>query len=360
MPAIQKTRLNTPTSVGNALDLCQGFAMYPIGTLRAGVSGESWTLPLIDGHWTIGPYDGAVLQLTIGCDFFFGICGPAYATDLTVEGTATDTDISLTASASQTIAGVVIGAGCTPKIDIRFSGWAIDDFSYKIAAPQLDLIGIIIGKLLDKQTEGSDDEGFFGLPSGASSSVVDKGPNALAQTGKVSLRPEFYFIFDLMQFIPQLRPLLLFLKKVGGSFSLGPTFNIVLPFELNVSKFRTAGHEYTVTGGSSKFTGARTGAATVGADELEVELTHHSSVEFGLGIGFELCVLKLFSLARHSRPFDILALLKVHTTTSPITNALKARYGATDTAPPMFPEHEMNQGQEYEILFEDAEVEVMA
>lgn len=348
MPTIPATRLSTPTTIGSALDLCQGFALYPIGTVRAGVSAENMKIPLVNTAVKVGPGSAASVSVRLTCGFYAGICGPAYATNLTVQGSADPTSIALDATDSETFAGLEIGLGLILNYKFDLAGWAVPDISVE-DSKELDLIGILIEYFLGKLGDGEEDEA--GLPSGASFAARKISFGGLAAAGTVSLRPEFFILINLLQFIPQLKPIIVFLKQVGGSLDIGPTINLVLPVTVRVDKVRTDGHEYTVSGGSSKLTGNRTGPSSAGPAELEVVLTHQSSVEFGFGLGFEFKVLKFFSIAQHTKPIDILKLVKLHTTTSPISNTLQGAFGAQGVAGFR---HAAGGGESgYEIHFED-------
>ena len=367
MPTIPKTVLDTGRTLGS-IDLCQGFALYPVGTLRAGFHAERKNLPTFQA----GPQVlGLALDVGFGVGFYAGICGPAYATELTVEGTADANHINLTTSNSHTTAGFEAGLGLILDIELKLRRWVIDvhfegsgwetklvddshwaDVTSVKLTKDIDLVEKLIDYLLGKFA-GAD----AGLPSGLSLAALERGED-LGRQGHITLRPEFYMIIDIAQHIPDptWQIYLKGWKKLGGTLDIGPTLNLTLPVTVTARKVRTAGVEYDVSppwnGGPNQLSGPKLAPSTVGASTIEIELEHKSSIEFGFGVGFEITFIKVFSIGWHSPAINIIGLvglpIGVH---KPMTNSIHAPYGATGAAPfgVEHPEH-----AEYDVIFEDA------
>jgi hypothetical protein len=371
MPAIPKTVLDTGRTLGS-IDLCKGFALYPMGTLRAGFHAERKTLPTFQA----GPQVlGLALDVVLGLGFYAGICGPAYATEITVEGTADANDIDLTTSNSHTTAGFEAGLGLILDIEVRLRRWVVDvhfkgsGWEKKLVddshwanvgsvklQKEVDLITILIDYVLGQKYPKSD----LSVPSGGALSAIERSED-LGKLGRVTLRPEFYMIIDIAKLIPDptWQGFLESWKLLGGTLDVGPTVNLTLPVTVTTKKVRTDGVEYDVappwSGGPNKLSGPKLAPSTVPASTIEIELEHKSSVEFGFGVGFEITFIKVFSIGWHSPAINIIGLvglpIGVH---APMTNSISAAYGAAGAAPFGVEHPGEHSESEYQVIFEDA------
>lgn len=352
MPEIPLTTVTTPLTRGS-LDLCKGVPLYPIGSLQAGVSGENVTGTIVDSRVTVG-LGAATARVRMGFGFYCGICGPAYATNLSLQGTTSGSTMNLATPTSDTVAGLEIGFGLTLDFVIDIAGWLAPDMSYQ-GRSTIDLVQKLLDGLLGRVSGGSYQKGELQMPSGASFAAREVDLGGLARTGTSSLRPEFFMILNVVNLFPSLKAANVALKEFGGSLEVGPTINLVMPVEIAVTGIRTDGLHHVVTGNvGNRLVGIESHPANVPAGTMEVVLTHRSSVEFGMGLGCNISVLKVFSLGGHTKPVDVFRLLNRPVILDPIETTLRAHY--TPAGP--IADSPAGGGEEgftpYHVVFEDA------
>jgi hypothetical protein len=333
MAIIAKTTLNTPCQLGG-LSLCKGFPLFPtLGSVDAGISSANSNSmhPIITAAPTVGLWR---CKAEVGYGFFFGICGPAYATMLALEGSADETRIDLTLSESETRAGLEAGSSLTLGFAVHIeqfagvrvvgSGWDrhLEAIWVGLGAVEFDLKIDLIGLLLDylesrkkKETDKPDDkqnhteEGKVSWASGTSLAAVGAAAGELASEGAVELFPSVSLLYDATDYFikelpgdlqAKLEQLREKLEELGGGLHMGPTLDIGCPVDVKITKVRTDGREYEeVEIEDGHLTGAVNPEAStdVGPSEIEVVLEH--SVGFSLGLGFEakIYIQKVFSLS---------------------------------------------------------------
>ncbi len=333
MATIAKTTLHTPCQLGG-LSLCKGFPLFPtLGSVDAGISGANsdGMHPIIVAAPTVGLWR---CKAEVGYGFFFGICGPAYATMLTLEGSADEASIDLTLSESETRAGLeagssltlgfgvhieqfagvrVVGSGWDRHLEAVWVGLGAVEFDLKI-----DLIGLLLDYLNSRKKKEADkpdekknhtEEGKISWASGTSLAAVGAGADELADEGAVELFPSVSLMYDATDYfvneLPdslknKLKQLREKLEGLGGGLHMGPTLDIGCPVDVKITKVRTDGREYhELEIENGQLTGAVNPEASsdVGPSEVEVVLEH--SVGFSLGLGFEakIYIQKVFSLS---------------------------------------------------------------
>lgn len=335
MAIVPATTLSTPRTAG-ALSLCKGFPIFS-ESINAGISAENVRFTLIN----VAPQLlGFKFSAVVAIEFFAGVCGPSWATDITVNGTHDGNTVDLDCISSHTTAGLVIGVGLTFECSFHLQVWGLrfvydrwhsrvegywsDVGGVQISIP-IDVMGLLIEYFLDKDN-GDEDSPWDNAATGLS--LLDDDQNGLAQDGSVEMRPELYQIINIIEFLPGMKPLIKFLDKVGGEVEVGPTVGLVLPVVLTADRVATSLSDYAVQGGNGKLTGSVVGPGTVENDQLGIRISSQSSIEIRVGFGFKLGVLKYFSVGARIDE-DILSLLRIPTTSGQVPHTIIGSYGAT-------------------------------
>lgn len=352
MPTIPKTQIATDPS----LDLASGFALFPIGTIRAGTSSNQQAESIIDEQPQIAAWRFAV---TASYNLVVGVCGPAYALRMNVAGATDGSGANLAVTDDSIVAGfeagcgIVFNAGVTvqqasPEFNWVGSGWSqhleIDTTWKDIGGIQttvrfdvLNLIGLIVALVTSKDQEltFSTLNHLTGEAAKFKSLLmIDQHTGDTLGNGKVSLEPKFSQTINLLKMQPEAKPLIEALEDVGGEISFGPEISFSLPTEVEVKRIYQGGVAYDVTAANNALAGtvstdadAVEAAGEVETDELSLVFEHTVSAELGIALAFEVSALKVFSLSRSTPDLDLLGLLDLRPTFGPYENGLTANIG---------------------------------
>lgn len=356
MPTIPKTQIATDPS----LDLAEGFALFPIGTIRAGASSNQRAESIMDVQPQIAAWRFGV---SASYNLVVGVCGPAYAVRMNVAGATDPTAASLAVTDDSIIAGFEAGCGivfnaainvqqASPEFNWVGSGWSqhleidttwkdIGGIETTIRFDVLNLIGLIVALVTSK-----DQDLTFATLSHLTGEaakfksllMIDQQSGDTLGNGKVSLEPKISTTINLLKTQPEAKPIIEALEAVGGEISFGPEISFLLPTEVEVKRIYQSGVAYdvaaangTLTGTVSTDTEAVEAAGDVDAGELTLVFEHTVAATLGIALSFEVSALKVFSLSQSTPDLDLLGLLDLRPTFGPYENSLNASLGPVTT-----------------------------
>lgn len=371
MTKIAKTRIGTSP----ALDICQGFALFPtIGTIRAG---RTFSAPpgkhiINSGRKTILLWQFAA---TVDYRIMAGICGPAYAVIMDVAGEVTDDTATLNVELDEAAAGVF--AGLTVFFPYHFqvrSGsvhwtwkkgfyttWKTswdkrDEKGFKIDVLK-ELIKFIQKKLKENKKEGDNkiEQQNIGMKGKSqekkkaegkpdekeedeieqdkdvevsSFAIYSQVKSQFAKLGELRPEPLFQLPIDIVPYIEPLAAVDAGLKALWGGLQLGPRLDFIVPVHVKPSGIAindTALDPPQVKSGKITATGAK--AVGTGPESLRLELTHKTEFKFGIALFTSISACKLFSLNESTPRLVLNELLGVKVQTRGYCNYLTSKVG---------------------------------
>ncbi len=346
MADIPKTRVSTPT-VDGYITVCKGFNLFADG--QAIDLGAQWNTTLSDVEPVVGLFK---VHIRVGFGLYTGICGPAYAADITLEG-ANDpvaNTLKLTASNSEVLAGFFMGFGLRfilvfdvwqMVIDAHWvsDGWSshleVDQYWSSIGRygfdTQFDLLMILIRFVLTGGEVPIIAPARF--PSGAGLAMIDSDVSGLQKSGHAAVEPKFGCIVNVLDYLAPGKALIKALDNVGATIQAGPTVTLSVPTTVDLKKIETWGQSFDVTTANGEVTGTYTGYGSADSS-LKLTLEHSSAIALSFGLGYTCSISKIFSTGAQTPSIDILGLLGITPHFGPFTHTIQALYGATDNPAP--------------------------
>ena len=348
MTEIKKTLIAT----SDPLSICQGFALFPqVGTIRAGVSVSDTTGSIFDTKNTL-----LVWRLTAdaGYDVFMGVCGPAYAAEMDLEGSFENSGLSLTVSEDAIQAGFFFGltVGLHFSINVEqyethivWKGWHthLESKWEKVGSIgpsiEVDMIELILTFIQAALEESGDENAFltkveqFTPKLLGSWGMYDEQKNKFVENGgKMVAKPTFNIPIDITSLVPELKAVNEVLKAFWCHFGTGPQIGVQIPVTVELAKIKLDSTEYTgLSFGSGKVTGKTSSADPADPKELGVTLNHTPSFDLTLGVFASLQLCKLFNVSA-SISIPILSLLGISPKLGTYSNDLKNDIGSMDVA----------------------------
>lgn len=375
MATISKTRISTSP----ALDICQGFALFPaLGTVRAG---RTFSAP--PGKHIINTGRKTILlwqfSATVDYRVFAGICGPAYAMLLDVSGEIDDDTATLKVELDQAAAGVF--AGLTVFFPYHFevrSGtirWTLkkgfyttwkksfqkqDKQGYKIDVLK-ELVNFIQKKLKESKKEGDStieqqQEPMKGVSQEkkkqtgkedekeedekeadkdvevSSFAIYSQVENQFKKLGEMQPQPTFSLPIDLVPYVEPLAAVDAALKAVWGGFQLGPRLDFIVPVHIKPTGVRL---DSARLGAPKIHEGALTMTGARGIDtpkDITMEMTHQPEFRFGVALYTSISACKLFSFNKSTDRLVLNDLLGIKIATAPHCNYLSSAIGNMNTS----------------------------
>lgn len=343
MPTILPTRVSTPT-VDGYITVCKGFNLFADG--RAIDLAAEWNHTLGDVEPVVALFK---VHIQIGFGVYAGICGPAYAADITLGGSSNGSTIKLAASKSEVLAGFEMGFGLRFILvfdvwQMVFEGhWVSDGWSSHLEVEQswavvgrygfdmtFDLLMILVRFLLTRGESPIIAPARF--PSGAGLAMIDSDVSGLQTGGRATVEPKFTVLINVLDYLANGRALIDALAKVGATIQAGPTITLSVPTTVDLTKVATDGVEYTTTTASGEVDGTASGVSTAGPTTLRLTLRHSSSIALSFGLGYTCSISKIFSTGANTPSIDLLGLLGITPRFGPFDHTIEAAYGAA--APP--------------------------
>jgi len=348
MTKINKTLIATSAPIS----VCKGLALFPqIGTSRAGVSASGTTGSIFSTKDTLLLWR---LTADAGYDVFMGLCGPAYAVEMDVEGEADKGQVELTVSGDELQAGFFFGltVGLHFSIDLEqyttrivWKGWHshleskwenVASIGPSIEVDMIDLILTVI--LLALEESGQEDTllqkvdkftpkllGSWGMYDEQKNTFVENG-------GKMVAKPTFNIPIDITSMVPALKAVNESLKAFFCHFGTGPQIGVQIPVTVELNKIKLDSTEYAdLSFSKGKVSGKTAGTDPSAPKELGLTLNHTPNFDLTLGVFASLQICKLFNVSG-SVSIPILSMLGISPKLGTYSNDLKNDIGSESVA----------------------------
>lgn len=322
MPSVPKTLLGTSKPI--SLSHPKSVAYFPTGAARLGVQGDG---SIFSANPTVLAWN---LSVGVNWFVFLGMVGPAIALSFQIEGTHDANSIEVEVSDDEIEGGFLLGftAGVSVGLSLKQAElkWVSDGWNSHVETVwnsalnlslnlQFDLIEIILSLVLKLLGEHGKTNTIlhkvdnFNSQLLASYGLFDSVSGGFEQGGgKLSVSPSFSLPVNLAQYIPGLSQINTSLEAMMGGFFVGPTVGVALPCTVHLTEIQMAGKTFSnLKFNGSKVTGTATGPGVAGLD-IQVGMTRTPGLDFTLGFGATISVLKLFSLGGNIS-VNVLALL---------------------------------------------------
>ena len=259
MPSFNTTQFGSHKAVpGFELNICQGRAIFPGFTFRAGVSSSGMSRDLFRGSASCGVFRASA-SMTYGVHI--GICGPAWATAFRVSGNFDTNQATLNLEPTLArlggsdawtggfFAGASLSIGMGLGVDmylpyVKAKRWGIKiGFRWSTVfnvsgAVNIDLIELMLKAISDQQRpktppKAAADTTFPG--KGTSLNIIGSGNGILNNDGEIV--PSWTVFVNLINFIPYINTLNWKMSAYGTGLSFGPTLTVGFPIKFDMTHF---------------------------------------------------------------------------------------------------------------------------
>lgn len=300
------------------LNLCDGFPLFSSGTARAGLTSAGDQLPLLNNpEYVVG---GVSLAGFLGGTLFVGLCGPSYATSVTLsQGTFSNGQASFLTTQDDTQGGLVFGASLSLNLNMNLGLWVAnqEDENYPLSFTfEIDLLQLLVTLILQQIGNQRFTQFNTLFPQiGSTWGLFDEQTNQYNAGGPVILNPTLVFpinVEPMMEAIPDIgegiKGVNEVLGSVGGGIAFGPTFSVGLQINIDLQNFGIGGFapaplEYSNTLVWSTTLTQRDGSPP---SQATLEFEHVvDQLDFGLGAFAQITVGDCFNLVGNLGPFTI-------------------------------------------------------
>jgi hypothetical protein len=333
MANISKTELAT----SDPLDLCKGFALFPNGAARAGISSGNTAATVMSKSAKITAWKGS---FSLGYRALVGVCGPSYAVKFALEGEASGKQLDLRVSEDAMQAGFFVGLTFELPIRARLEEWKPDhwytpwkghwhDAGSASVTPRVDVLGALIyvlQKVLDSATLNAVNNlvpgliGSWGFVGSAPGSFVAGG-------GSLTAKPAMNIPVNILPYLPDVGEVDQALSDVGVKLATGPNFGLKVP---TVVRIHQVDLDDTTFGDprwdSRGFTASSSSDAPADPSTMKVKVAHTPHLSFLLGWFGSASLVKLFRVSG-SVNIDILGLLGIDIELGTYYNDLQNQVG---------------------------------
>ena len=320
MANISRTKVGT----NDPLDICNGVAIFPqAGSFSAGINLSNRTKPLIDANHRI---------LLWKYDIYFyynlevGLCGPAWATWLDVDGYTSGNEVYLTIHDDETSAGFFLGAIFT--LGLRANLWMLVPhftcshwhprlywtWSSKMGfneAVRIDFIQILFSLIEGKLAGEVEDEGQkLGIHSFSMYAI--KRDTFRSGDGSFRIEPIMNFPIDILPYIPELGEVIEACDDIGANLKSGPMVSFGIPVDMSLNAVDVDGQTYgslSIDNGSVRGSGP---AAAASVSSIGFEFKWSPSLDFRLGWFVSFSLWSLFNIGA-SFTFSVTGILGINT-----------------------------------------------
>lgn len=345
MAEIPKTLIAT----SDPLSICNGLALFPkLGTFRSGYVGTD----MANTIFNVQDQNLLLFRLSANAKYevIAGICGPAYAVEMELEGETTDGNIELTVEGDEIQAGVLFGLTLsfvlgiqldTMKLKWVWDGWnshfnpswsKLLDFHVNLEFDAIEFVYECIELALES---GHEHTTFKKVPHIsnqliASWGMYDEQKGKFAtNAGKMVATPTLNIPIDITPMIEPLAALNVTLKPLFSRLSFGPLIGIQIPVTVSMKSVTVDNTKYSNLG----FTGEKISGTTTGADPeepttIDVELEHTAGFDLSFGLFCNLNLVKLFNIG-FSTTWPLLKAFHIEPKLGPYSNSLSTSVGKT-------------------------------
>ncbi len=345
MPQIPKTLIAT----SDPLSICNGFALFPaLGTFRSGYVGTDMAGTI----FSIKDENILLFRLSANAKYevVFGLCGPAYAAEMELEGSTHNGKIELTVAGDELQAGILFGLTlsfvCNITLDTLKLKWVWDGWNSHFDSTwskladfhinfEFDVIELIY-ELIKEGFESEHEETAFKKVPVLSNQLIgswgmydERKGNFASNGGEMVATPTLNLPIDIAPMIEPVAELNLALKALFSRLSFGPLIGIQMPVTVKMKTVTLDSTKYS----NLAFADGKMGGTTTGTDpsnptKLTVELDHTAGFDLSFGIFLNLNLVKLFNIG-FSTTWPLLKTLGIEPKLGPYANNLSNTIGKT-------------------------------
>lgn len=286
--------VNKTVGTPGAVSLCTGKGIFHR-------NGSDLTIPLgYETSYTLYHSDNS----NCGGEFYFGVCGPAWALKMEIKGQVNGNKLTLDPPTYECNAGMFMGVGLTAFTISGHGSVLFYDFNFSMTVLEVDFLAILVWayqqatgkKLMPEETPSAFAHKAFGMNQDSDGTIgsdltIIRSPRLIVEWDLL----ESFIAATAPEAIPEYNAL-----KWVAEMSFGPEFQITLNVELKMSSVKVGGVEYTnlsYDGTAKKISGTTSGAAEpASADVVQVTFHETPSINFGLGFFFEFKLIQIFSI----------------------------------------------------------------
>ena len=330
------------TQVGTTdpLDICNGVAIFPsLGSFDAGINASSRSKDLVKKNTQILLYK---FDIYFFYDLEIGLCGPAWATNMYVEGTADADHLQMTITDDDTAAGFFLGMLITLGLQVTitelvthvtahhwhpkvYQTW---DTDLRInLTVKFDPIALLYTLITQSMNGGVSSAGSV---SGLTSVSMYKQVSDNFSTGNVpfSFEPLLNFPINILPYVPAAGDILDACSDIGASLKSGPQISFGIPISMSIDKVMVENYQYDqLTFENGEVTS--TSASEQDSDgKVSLEFKWTPSIDFRVGWFISFSLWSLFNVGANYT-VSIIELLGIDTGSGPYSHALGTTVGET-------------------------------
>lgn len=319
----------TTVATSYPLNLTAGFALFPDDQSRlARVLSGTMTGTLCN----FGPTDIVLFNLSCSATYelFHGICGPSYALEMDIEGSAEEGALKLTVSEDELQAGMTFGITLGFDLKVKanvislywvWDGWhtklkhrwqILADLNIKLEFDLLEILYELFWAAVGDSGEGGEKmQEIAELFKGGWGFFDEKINTFNGSKGILRANPGDNLHMDISGKFPQFIPFNEALKAFHGHFSFGPSVGYIVPVTVQMKSVTLDETKYTWDEYDTDLKQAvfrTSGADPTAASTVNVELEHTVDFDLTAGVYASLNLAKLFNIG-FSIKFPLLALL---------------------------------------------------
>ena len=342
--------LNIPETViatSDPLSICNGFALFPaLGTLRTGYVGTGMAGTI----FSISNEQILLFRLSASATYevVFGLCGPAYAAKLALEGSTDNKTLELTVVEDELQAGILFGLSLKFAFNIKLDTiqlkWVWDGWNSHFTSTwnqlanfqinfDLDVIELIYELIKEGFSEEGEETVIKKVPVLSKSLIgswgmYDERSGSFASNGgEMVATPTLNLPIDITPMIEPVAELNLALKVLFSRLSFGPLIGIQMPVTVKMKTVTLDSTKYSnLTFADGKMGGTTTGTDPSNPTKLSVELDHTAGFDLAFGIFLNLNLVKLFNVG-FSTTWPLLKTLGIQPNAGPYANNLSNTIG---------------------------------
>lgn len=345
MPEIPTTLIAT----SDPLSICNGFALFPaLGTFRSGYVGTDLAGKIF------GFADKNLLLFRLSAEakyeVVFGLCGPAYAMEMEIEGSTDNGTMELSVEGDEIQAGILFGLTVAfvfnLSLDVKKFQWINDGWSSHFASSWTKLLNVHINLEFDAiefitdcikmALEDEHEETTFKKVPHISHELIaswgmydERKGNFASNGGKMIATPTLNLPVDFAPRIPPLAALNLALKVLFSRLSFGPLVGIQVPVTVKMKSVTLDDTRYAdLNFTDGQVIGTTDGNEPTNPSTINVELDHTAGFELAFGIFLNLNLVKLFNVG-FSTTWPLLKTLGIEPKPHHHINNLSNTIGAT-------------------------------
>lgn len=338
---------NTKIATSDPLNLCNGFALFPkLTTARLGYVGSG----IAGKIFSFENQNLLLFRLSVNAKYeaVVGVCGPAYAMEMEVEGSTDNGELTLTVEGDEIQAGLLFGVTLSLvlnlSLDYMHLKWVHAGWKSHFARSWSRLLNVHINLEFDpiewmvycyKVVTGKEDkETAFKKVTHISNELIaswgmydERKGNFISNGGELDAAPTYNIPVDISSMVEPIALLNLSLKALLSHLSFGPLFGIQIPVKVKMKSVTVYDTKYSnLHFNGYTVTGTKTGTDPDYPREINVELEHTAGFDLALGVFLNLNLVKLFNVG-FSVTWPLLKLLGIEPKLGPHTNNLSNTIG---------------------------------